>query len=122
MTALLVGIFGVAGGLLRFSIDTWFAHRAGDRRHWPWATLVVNVSGSLIIGLSLGVTGRLGLGAEWHAAIATGLAGGLTTFSSWTTATIRLVSEVMYAAAALNVTVNLVAGLAAAGAGIALAG
>jgi CrcB protein len=122
VTALLVGIFGVAGGLLRFSIDTWFAHRAGDRRHWPWATLVVNVSGSLIIGLSLGVTGRLGLGTEWHAAIATGLAGGLTTFSSWTTATIRLVSEVRYAAAALNVTVNLVAGLAAAGAGIALAG
>jgi CrcB protein len=122
MTALLVGIFGVAGGLLRFAIDTWFAHRAGTRRHWPWATLVVNVTGSLVIGLSAGVTGRLGLGEEWHAAIATGLAGGLTTFSSWTTATIRLVSEVRYQAAALNVAVNLVAGLSAAAVGIALTG
>lgn len=122
MTALLVGVFGVAGGLLRFSIDTWFAHRAGNRRHWPWATLLVNVLGSLVIGLSLGVTGRLGLGGEWQAAIATGLAGGLTTFSSWTTATIRLVSEVRYLAAALNVIVNLVAGLSAAALGIAVAG
>ncbi|MDV8146465.1 CrcB family protein [Arthrobacter sp. B10-11] len=122
MTALLVGVFGVAGGLLRFSIDTWFAHRTGNRRHWPWATLLVNVLGSLIIGLSLGVTGRLGLGGEWQAAIATGLAGGLTTFSSWTTATIRLVSEVRYLAAALNVIVNLVAGLSAAALGIAVAG
>lgn len=122
MTAVLVGIFGVAGGLLRFSIDTWFAHRTGTRRHWPWATLLVNVAGSLIIGLSVGVSGRLGLGEEWHAAVATGLAGGLTTFSSWTTATIRLVSEGRYPAAALNVAVNVVAGLSAAAAGIALAG
>jgi len=122
VTAVLVGIFGIAGGLLRFSIDTWFAHRSGTRRHWPWATLLVNVVGSLIIGLSVGVGGRLGLGEEWHAAMATGLAGGLTTFSSWTTATIRLVSEVRYLAAALNVVVNLVAGLSAAALGVALAG
>jgi CrcB protein len=122
MTAVLVGIFGVAGGLLRFSIDTWFAHRTGTRRHWPWATLLVNIIGSLIIGLSVGVSGRLGLGEEWHSAIATGLAGGLTTFSSWTTATIRLVSEGRYSAATLNVAANLVAGLSAAAAGIALAG
>ncbi len=67
MTVLLVGVFGVAGALLRFSIDTWFAHRNGTRRHWPWATLLVNVVGSLIIGLSVGISGRLGLGGEWHA-------------------------------------------------------
>ncbi|WP_308471372.1 CrcB family protein [Arthrobacter sp. Y81] len=97
-------------------------HRTGTRRHWPWATLLVNVTGSLIIGLSVGFSGRLGLGEEWHAAVATGLAGGLTTFSSWTTATIRLVSEGRYPAAALNVAVNLVAGLSAAAAGIVLAG
>jgi len=63
----------------------------------------------------------LGLGPEWQAALASGLAGGLTTFSSWTTATIRLVSEGRYRAAALNVAANLAAGLAAAALGIALA-
>jgi CrcB protein len=64
----------------------------------------------------------LELGADWHAAIATGLAGGLTTFSSWTTATVRLVSEERYRAAALNIGSNLLAGLAAAALGLALAG
>lgn len=132
--AILVGVFGVAGALLRFAVDSWFAHRSdvshtgrrargnvGHRpQHWPWATLVVNTAGCLIIGLSLGITGRLGLPEVLHTAVATGLAGGLTTFSSWTTATIRLLTESRFTAAALNVAANLVAGFAAAAAGIAL--
>ncbi|PTT66837.1 camphor resistance protein CrcB [Arthrobacter sp. HMWF013] len=130
MAAALVGVFGMAGALLRFAVDSWFAHRAGRRsilnsegapRHWPWATLTVNVAGCLIIGLSMGITGRLGLGSEWQAAIATGLAGGLTTFSSWTVATVRLLTESRFYAAALNVGANLAAGCAAAALGIAIA-
>ena len=117
---LLVGLFGTAGALLRFAVDSWLAGLPSPRRHWPWATLVVNVAGSFIIGLSIGLSSMLG--AEWHAALATGLAGGLTTFSSWTTATVRLVSESRHGAAALNIGVNLLAGIAAAAAGIAVSG
>jgi CrcB protein len=127
--ALQVGVFGVVGALLRFAVDSWFAHRThlqtigstGTPRHWPWATLVVNVVGCLIIGLSIGVTGKLGMAPEWQTAVATGLAGGLTTFSSWTTATVRLLSEARFGAAALNIGANLAAGAAAAAVGIALA-
>src|SRR6476661_304131 len=100
MTALVVGACGVAGALLRFAVDSWFAHHQGSRPHWPWATLTVNVAGSFIIGWS----------------------GGLTGFSSWTTATVRLVSEERYRAAALNIGANLLAGLTAAALGLALAG
>ena len=117
---LLVGLFGTAGALIRFAVDTLLAGRPAARRHWPWATLLVNVAGCFSIGLSIGLSSVLG--PEWHAALATGLAGGLTTFSSWTTATVRLVSEGRYSAAALNVGTNLLAGFAAAAAGIALAG
>ncbi len=117
---LLVGLFGTAGALLRFAVDSWLAGLPSPRRHWPWATLVVNVAGSFVIGLSIGLSSMLA--AEWHAALATGLAGGLTTFSSWTTATVRLVSEGRYGAAALNVGVNLLAGIGAAAAGIAVSG
>lgn len=120
--ALVVGFFGVAGALLRFAVDTLFAHRSDSRAHWPWATFLVNVTGSLIIGLSLGISGRLGLDPELQTGVATGLAGGLTTFSSWTTATVRLASEQRFGAALLNITANLLAGLAAAGVGIVLAG
>jgi CrcB protein len=127
--AVLVGVFGVAGALVRFAVDSWFAHHTerhrtgstGTPRHWPWATLVVNATGCLIIGLSIGITGRLGLAPEWQTAVATGFAGGLTTFSSWTTATVRLLSESRFGAAALNVGVNLAAGFAAAAIGMALA-
>jgi CrcB protein len=83
--------------------------------------LVVNVVGCLIIGLSIGVTGKLGMAPEWQTAVATGFAGGLTTFSSWTTATVRLLSEARFGAAALNIGANLAAGAAAAAVGIALA-
>ena len=120
LAPLLVGLFGTAGALVRFVVDTLLAGRPAARRHWPWATLLVNVAGCFIIGLSIGLSRMLG--PEWHTALATGLAGGLTTFSSWTTATVRLVSEGRYAAAALNVGINLLAGFAAAAAGIALAG
>jgi CrcB protein len=122
ITAVLVGAFGVAGALLRFAVDSWFAHHPGRHPHWPGATLTVNVAGSFIIGAALGITGQLGLGAEWQSGLSAGLAGGLTTFSSWTTATVRLVSETRYRAAALNVAANLVAGLAAAALGLALTG
>jgi len=122
ITPVLVGVFGVAGALLRFAVDSWFAHHPGRHPHWPWATLVVNVAGSFIIGAAMGLTVRLGLGAEWQSGLATGLAGGLTTFSSWTTATVRLVSETRYRAAAVNIAANLVAGLAAAALGLAVTG
>jgi CrcB protein len=101
-------------------VDTLLAGRPTPRRHWPWATLLVNVAGCFIIGLSIGFSSVLG--PEWHTALATGLAGGLTTFSSWTTATVRLVSEGRYSAAVINVGANVLAGFAAAAAGITLSG
>lgn len=138
MAAALVGLFGVAGALLRFGVDSWFAQHASNRApgsrgsslrgrghkarlHWPWATLVVNVAGCFIIGASHAATMKLGLAPEWQTALATGLAGGLTTFSSWTTATVRLLTEERFGSAVLNVAANLVLGFTAAAAGIALA-
>jgi CrcB protein len=141
MAAALVGVFGVAGALIRFAVDSWFAHHAsirsargfapraaaargsgpGGRLHWPWATLLVNVVGCFIIGAAYAVSLKLGLAPEWHLALATGLAGGLTTFSSWTTATVRLLSEARFGAAGTNVAANLVLGFSAAAAGLALA-
>ncbi len=128
--AALVGIFGVLGSLLRFAIDSWFAHHLSTRSvrtaggqeklHWPWATLLVNVLGCFIIGLSFSLAGRLGLSDEWHAGLAVGLAGGLTTFSSWTTATVRLLGEARFGSAVLNIVANLALGFAAAAAGIAV--
>ncbi|MFD5278903.1 fluoride efflux transporter FluC [Pseudarthrobacter sp. NPDC058362] len=130
MTALLVGLFGMAGAMLRFAVDSWFAHHSARRSvrgpggsgrlHWPWATLLVNVAGCFLIGLTYAATEGAAMSPEWRTAAATGLAGGLTTFSSWTTATVRLFSEARFSAGAMNVATNLVLGFAAAAAGAAL--
>jgi fluoride exporter len=77
--------------------------------------------GCFLIGAAHALALKLGLGPEWQAAVATGLAGGLTTFSSWTTATVRLISEARFSSAALNLAGNLLLGFAAAAAGLALA-
>jgi CrcB protein len=144
MAAVLVGLFGIAGALLRFAVDSWFAHhtsirtanavgappagpgprpcwKARARLHWPWATLLVNVLGCFLIGVSHAMALKLGLAPEWQTALATGLAGGLTTFSSWTTATVRLLAEARFGSAMWNVSANLILGFGAAGAGIGLA-
>ncbi len=140
MAAVLVGLFGTAGALLRFGVDSWFAHHtsrrtavsvgvfsggsgreAEPRLHWPWATLLVNVLGCFLIGVSHAMTLKLGFCPEWQTALATGLAGGLTTFSSWTTASVRLLAEARFGSAMINVVANLALGFGAAAAGVALA-
>ena len=120
MTALLVGVFGIAGALLRFAVDGWLAgtrRRGGTGRGLPCWSMSPDRSSS-----DCPWAPAAAFGPEWHSALATGLAGGLTTFSSWTTATVRLASERRYLAAAGNILANLLLGLAAAAAGLAITG
>ncbi|AUI53064.1 camphor resistance protein CrcB [Arthrobacter crystallopoietes] len=125
MAALLVGVFGMVGALVRFAADTMFS-RAGASRTaraaWPWSTLLVNVAGSFIIGLGYSLTVQSSLTEPWSTALATGLAGGLTTFSSWTVATVRLWAERRLVAAVVNLAANLALGLGAAALGLLLLG
>ena len=120
MIAVLVGLFGLAGALGRFGVDSWFVAHPPTRRHWPWATLVVNAVGCIVIGLAAGLARADWFGDTWHTALATGFAGGLTTFSSWTSATVRLLEERRYLGAAGNVVANLALGLALAAGGLAV--
>lgn len=123
LAALLVGVFGMAGALARFATDTLVSRAAVSRTArtvWPWSTLLVNVAGSFIIGLVYPLTAQSSLAEPWSTAVATGLAGGLTTFSSWTVATARLWAERRPVAAVVNLAANLVLGLGAAALGVLL--
>lgn len=123
ITALLVGLGGVAGALLRFAVDSYFVSRRlahPERAHWPYATLLVNIAGSFLIGaVAGGAVSGAELAPNLELALTAGLAGGLTTFSSWSVATVGLWEEGRRRAAVVNVTANLLLGLAAAAAGIA---
>ena len=72
----LVALGGGLGATLRFVVDGAVARVAGKR--YPWGILVVNVSGSLLLGF---VTG-LALDLPWLFVLGAGLLGGYTTFST----------------------------------------
>ena len=109
MTASLAVTVLACGGLaalLRYLVALWFAP---DER-FPWAVLVVNVIGSALGGVVLGLGSALPEDAQL--VLLTGVAGGLTTFSTFSVETVQLVLDGRTRTAALNVGVNLGAGLA----------
>ena len=105
-----VGVFliGGCGAVLRFTVDKAVSRRAG--RSFPFGTLVVNISGALLLGFVAG------LALPQHAALLAGTAfvGSYTTFSTWMFETHRLAEERQLWSALGNIAVSVVLGLAAA--------
>ncbi|CAN5314142.1 N/A [soil metagenome] len=101
---------GVVGALSRYSISLALARHS----RFPFAVLIVNVVGSIIGGALLGLFDRAAISAEWHLILLTGLAGGLTTFSTWSVETLQLIEAGRWRTAVSSVLANLVLGLAAA--------
>lgn len=119
MTPLLAASVVLAGGLasaLRYLVSWWFA--GGGRL--PWAVLVVNVIGSALGGVVLGV--GVGLDDGIRLVLLTGVAGGLTTFSTLSVETVQLVLAGRWRTAAVSISANLLLGLAAVGLGWAAGG
>lgn len=102
-----IGLLGGVGAVLRFYIDGLIASGVG--RDFPVGTFVVNLSGSAILGLLVGI----GLSGDRLLLAGTATIGSYTTFSTWMLESQRLVEEGEPAAAALNVLLSLGAGLGA---------
>jgi len=122
MACMLVLTGGFLGGVLRFAISGVVARRLGET--FPWSTLVVNVTGDVVIGGLAGAAatagGALATAAFREFAIV-GILGGYTTVSSFALQTLSLAVDGERLRAALNVVVSTVLGLAAVGAGFLLA-
>ncbi|MGW7821187.1 fluoride efflux transporter CrcB [Streptomyces puniciscabiei] len=119
MNWLLVIAGAVVGAPLRYLTD-----RAVQARYdsvFPWGTFLVNVTGSLILGLITGAAAAGALGPHPQLLLGTGLCGALTTYSTFSYETLRLTEAGSGLYAAANVVVSLVAGLAAAFGGVSLA-
>ena len=87
---------------------------------FPWGTFSVNIVGCFFIGVAASLVENRE-GALWLFLVA-GLLGGLTTFSAFGYDTIQLIQRSELIAAALNITLQIVLGLIAVWAGLALAG
>jgi fluoride exporter len=115
-TAVAIGAAGAAGALARWGLGSWFGQRFPT---FPWATLVINVSGSFVLGLLFVVLVERGIGSSTtRLALMTGLLGAYTTFSTFSLETFRLFEIGSTRAALSNVALSVVLGLMGAWAGI----
>ena len=112
MRLLLVLAGGGLGAALRYLTGLWIAGRFGGA--FPWGTLAVNVTGSLLIGLVATLADERGsIGPETRTFLVAGVLGGFTTFSAFSLETLRLEEAQTPARAALYVLASVALSLAA---------
>ena len=117
MALLLIGLGGFAGAISRYVVDGIVSERTGGA--FPWGTLVVNVSGSFLLGLLFAMTAeRAILPAEIRGPVMIGFIGAYTTFSTYMLESWGLVESGSYGAAIANLGGSLVVGLVAVAAGL----
>jgi CrcB protein len=103
-----VAFGGALGSVGRYWLSGVAARHVGET--FPWGTIIVNVSGSLVIGLFAALTGPEGrlLVPEWfrHPFFMLGICGGYTTFSSFSLQTLTLASNGQWLHAGANVLIS----------------
>ena len=110
---LLVALGGAVGSVLRYllsSINTSF----------PWGTFAVNILGSLLIGLLVGLVSKGVLSPEMKLLMVTGFCGGFTTFSTFANESFGMMKAGDVLQMALYVGVSVVIGILAVWCGMAL--
>jgi CrcB protein len=127
LSYLYVAIGSAAGGLARFVVGTWLQSRLDDwaprtagapSLPFPIGTLIVNVTGSFLLGVILVVVARQGQQANaLRLLLAVGLCGGYTTFSTFSADTVGLMENGGGSLAVLNIGASLALGLLAVFAG-----
>ena len=119
--SLYVVLGGGLGAWLRYASGVIIGRSLGPASQFPWATLSVNVLGSLAMGLLAGWLARHGTGGEnWRLLLGVGLLGGFTTFSAYSLELVLMIERGAILSAALYAGVSILAGVAALVAGLAL--
>lgn len=111
-----VALGGAVGSALRFQVGRTMTHWLGPQAvtAFPWATLTVNVVGSLAMGLLAGWLARHGTGGEaWRLLLGVGVLGGFTTFSAFSLELMTLVERGQPGLATVYAGVSVIAGLGA---------
>lgn len=114
---LAVALGSAVGGVARFLLSAWIQQRTA--MGFPYATLLVNVSGSLLLGfLATWTFETAGVSSELRALLTTGLCGGYTTFATFSLETVALAEEGALARAAAYVAASVALSVLAALLGI----
>jgi CrcB protein len=108
------------GGVARLLLGGWIQNRFGPS--FPIGTLVINVTGSLLLGFLLRYALETpAIGSDARALLTTGLCGGYTTFSTFGYETVRLLEDGEYRRAAIYIALSVGLVLIAVASGMVLA-
>jgi CrcB protein len=115
-----ISLGAVAGANLRYAVNRMAAHYISSSL--PYGTLLVNVTGSFVIGVFLvWITERVLADPHWRFIVAVGFCGSYTTFSSYAYETLQMVEQGHYSLACANFLANNVVCLVAVLAGAVVA-
>jgi CrcB protein len=120
MKLVFVACGGAAGALLRYGITSAMA--AGWTSRFPQGTLLVNISGSFLVGLLWGISLRQNYSPEMTALIFPGFLGGYTTFSAFSLECLQLLRNGEPGMAFVYLLASIAGGLLAAYLGLRLSG
>ena len=117
MAYLLAALGGALGALARWGVAEALPRQDGG---WPWATLLVNLTGCLLIGLLTGALARRSPEPAWaRPFLAVGVLGGYTTWSAFAVEVVALTDAGAPGLAAGYVLASVVGGVLAVAAGVA---
>ena len=120
MSVVLVVLGAAVGAPARYLTDLAVQSRHDSVR--PWGTFVVNVVGSVVLGVVASAVALRDAPTWLMTLVGAGFCGALTTFSTFGFETVRLLEEGSWGAAAINVVGSLTVGLGACAAGWSLVG
>lgn len=120
MNFVIVALGAIFGANLRYILSRLLAKLIGPA--FPYGTLLINVSGSFIVGwFMIWTTERVLVDPRWRLLIVIGFCGGFTTFSSYAFETMAYFEQGQWGLMATNIFANNLLSLLAVLAGMALA-
>ena len=120
---ILIGLGGALGTVARYWLSGVVARSFGET--FPWGTLIINVTGSFVIGFFGALTGpdgRLFVGSTARQFVMIGMCGGFTTFSSFSLQTLNLMDSGEWFRAGANIGLSVLICMIAVWVGVLLAG
>lgn len=112
MTMLVIFLGAGLGGVARHAVGGWVQSATGGS--FPWDTLLINVTGSMLLAILYAVVEGTAAAPEWRAFVGIGVLGGYTTFSTFSIDALRLLQGGEWGRALLYVTGSVVLSLAGA--------